>query len=106
MDYKVVLAPRAIDDLRDIVSYVASDRPEAAARLGYALVEKTKLLSVFPFSGRVVPEFGDATIRELVLPPFRIVYRLDEGRRIAGVARFWHGARGDLMPGDIAPSLT
>ncbi len=96
MDFKVVLAPRAIDDLRDIVLYVAPDRPEAAKRLGLALIDKTKLLSQFPFSGRVVPEFGDEMIRELILKPYRIVYRIDEARRLVGISRYWHSARGDF----------
>ena len=96
MDYKVVLAPRAIDDLRDIVLYVAPERPEAAKRLGLALIEKTKVLGSFPLSGRVVPEFGDPSVRELILKPYRIVYRIDEKTKVVGVARYWHGARGEL----------
>lgn len=99
MDYKVVLSPRAIDDLRDIVLYVAPDRPEAAKRLGLALIDRTKVLGAFPLSGRVVPEFGDPSIRELVLKPYRIVYRVDAEARVVGVARYWHGARGEF---DIA----
>ena len=47
MDYKVVLAPRAIDDLRDIVLYISPDSPVAAERLGLALIEKTRVLGVF-----------------------------------------------------------
>jgi plasmid stabilization system protein ParE len=47
MDYKVVLAPRAVADLRDIVCYVAPDRPEAAKRLGLALIERTNHLASF-----------------------------------------------------------
>lgn len=101
MDYKVVLAPRAIDDLRDIVLYVAPDRPEAAKRLGLALLEKTKILGSFPLSGRVVLEFGDPLIRELILKPYRIVYRIDEKAKIVGVARYWHGARSDLGFEDV-----
>jgi plasmid stabilization system protein ParE len=96
MDYKVVLAPRAIEDLRDIVLYVAPDRPEAAKRLGMALIEQTKVLASFPFSGRVVPEFDDRLIRELILKPYRIVYRVDDTSRVVGVARYWHAARSDL----------
>ena len=42
MDYKVVLAPRAIDDLRAIVLYLTPDRPDAAKRLGLALIEKAQ----------------------------------------------------------------
>jgi toxin ParE1/3/4 len=60
------------------------------------LIEKTKVLGIFPLSGRVVPEFGDRLIRELILKPYRIVYRIDEAAKVVGVARYWHGARGDL----------
>jgi toxin ParE1/3/4 len=96
MDYKVVLAPRAIDDLRDIVLYVAPDRPDAAKRLGLALIERTKILGQFPLSGRIVPEFANPHIRELILRPYRIVYQVDHVAKIVGVARYWHGARGEL----------
>ena len=101
MDYKVVLAPRAIDDLRDIVLYVAPDRPDGAKRLGFALIGKTKVLGSFPFSGRVVPEFDNRLIRELILKPYRIVYRVDEVSKLFGVARYWHGARGELGFEDV-----
>lgn len=101
MDYKVVLAPRAIADLRDIVLYVAPDRPEAAKRLGLALIDKTKVLGRFPHSGRVVPELAEPSIRELILQPYRIVYRIDEEAKIVGVARYWHGARGELGSADV-----
>jgi len=37
-------------------------------------------LADFPESGRVIPEFGVATLREVIDSPFRIVYRLDAER--------------------------
>jgi plasmid stabilization system protein ParE len=101
MDYRVVLAPQAIEDLRGIVVYVAVDRPEAADRLVRALIAKAKSLAEFPLQGRVVPEFGVPAVRELILAPFRIVYRIDEKANSVGIARFWHGARGYLTEGDI-----
>ncbi len=101
MDYKVVLAPRAIDDLRDIVIYITPDRPDAAQRLGLALIEKTKVLGDFPFAGRIVPEFKERLIRELILTPYRIVYRIDETAKVVGVARYWYGARDALESDDL-----
>jgi toxin ParE1/3/4 len=82
MDYKVVLAPRAIEDLQEIVLYIIPDSPAAAERLGLALIEKTKVLGSYPYSGRMVPEFGDRSIRELILKPYRIVYRVDDDTRV------------------------
>jgi toxin ParE1/3/4 len=96
MDYQVVLSPRAIEDLRDIVLYIAPDRTAAAQRLGLALIEKTKVLAAFPLSGRIVPEFGNQRIRELILSPYRIVYRVNDASKTIEVARYWHGARGGL----------
>jgi len=101
MDYKVIVAPRAIDDLRDIVRYIAPDRPETAKRVGMTLIERTKVLAVFPFSGKVVPEFNDRLIRELTLRPYRIIHRINENQKVIGIARFWHGARGALEQDDI-----
>jgi toxin ParE1/3/4 len=101
MDYEVIIAPRAIEDLKDIVLYILPDRPEAATRLARALVERVKVLAHFPFSGRKVPEFDHPMIRELILRPYRIVYRVDEEKKQVGVARFWHGAQHSLAPDDI-----
>jgi toxin ParE1/3/4 len=101
VDYKIIVAPRAISDLRDIVLYISPDRPDAARRLGYALIEKTKALAAFPRSGGVVREFADDKIRQLVLPPYRIIYRIDDPARVVGVARFWHGAQSNLSSLDL-----
>ena len=101
MDYEVIIAPRAVEDLKDIVLYILPDRPEAAKRLALALVQRTKVLGQFPFSGRKVPEFDHPLIRELILRPYRIVYRVDEAKKQVGVARFWHGAQHSLAPDDI-----
>jgi toxin ParE1/3/4 len=44
-------------------------------------------LTDYPESGRVVPEFGIARLREVIHPPFRIVYRVDKDR--ARIVRVW-----------------
>ena len=36
-------------------------------------------LGMFPESGRVVPERNTKDIREIIVPPYRIVYRLSPG---------------------------
>jgi hypothetical protein len=48
-------------------------------------------MRTFPKSGRVVPEFDDSSIRELIVPPFRVVYKLDKTR--ATVVRVWRSER-------------
>lgn len=81
-------------DLRDIVRYISLDSPERAVGFGQFLVSSTKRLADFPEMGRVVPEFDDPCIREIVVRSYRVIYRLDHADCRVDVARFWHGARG------------
>ena len=46
--------------------------------------------------GRVVPEFGQSFLRELIHPPFRIVYRHDT--KHVRIVRIWRSER--LLPVD------
>jgi plasmid stabilization system protein ParE len=96
MDYQVILSPKAVGDLEAIVRYVALSSPEAARALGQRLLDKTKELSQFPLRGQKVPEFNDPTIRQLVLKPYRIVYRVEEDKKRVSIARFWHTSQENL----------
>jgi toxin ParE1/3/4 len=40
------------------------------------LIAATDRLVQFPESGRTGPEFEDTAVREVIRPPYRIVYRL------------------------------
>ena len=94
MDYQVVLSPSARADLRDIVRYISFDAPDRALEFGLFLVSRTRLLAHSPQLGRIVPEFEDPFIREIVVRSYRVVYRLDDSRCLVEVIRFWHAARG------------
>ena len=55
MDYKVILSPRAIQDLNEIVRYISFDDSVAAERFGYALIDAALSLATLPERGRLVP---------------------------------------------------
>lgn len=42
------------------------------------ILESTRMLSEFPYSGRTVPELGIKTIRELLIYSFRLIYQVRE----------------------------
>jgi plasmid stabilization system protein ParE len=44
-----------------------------------------------PLSGRIVPEFNVEHLREIIHPPFRIVYRFD--RKRVRIVRIWRSER-------------
>jgi toxin ParE1/3/4 len=94
MDYRVVLSPSARADLRNIVRYISFDAPDRALQFGMFLISRTRLLAQSPKLGRIVPEFEDSLIREIVVRSYRVVYRLDDGRHLVEIVRFWHAARG------------
>jgi len=57
-------------------------------------VAHTRTLENFPRIGRVVPEFQIETLRELVHGSYRIIYEIDDEKKLIAAARFWHAARG------------
>jgi toxin ParE1/3/4 len=61
---------------------------------GYELISETDRVQEFPEFGRIVPEYRNANIREIIFRPYRIVYRVDHDRKLCEIARIWHSARG------------
>jgi hypothetical protein len=45
-------------------------------RSGYELTSVTDQLQLFPEQGRIVPEYRNPDLREIIFQPYRIVYRL------------------------------
>lgn len=75
MDCKVILSPRAIQDLGEIVRYISFKNPQAAEQFGYSLIDAALSLKNLPERGHLVPEFDDGVTRELLYGRYRIVYR-------------------------------
>jgi addiction module RelE/StbE family toxin len=76
---KLIWSPQALRDLEAIRDYVATDSPRYAALVVERIVQGVERLSGFPESGRVVPERNDPQLREVIVRPYRVVYRLRPG---------------------------
>lgn len=94
MDYEVEFSPESAEDLKSIVSYIAIDNPTRAESYGNQLVDRALAVKNIPRKGRIVPEFGNPNIRELIEGNYRIVYRIRDAEAIIDVLRFWHAAQG------------
>jgi plasmid stabilization system protein ParE len=81
----------ALADLRSIRGYVARERPQTAKRLGRRIEERVLALREHPDLGRTVPELPETGYRELIEPPYRIVY--DVARDRIEVLRVWDSRR-------------
>jgi toxin ParE1/3/4 len=91
MAHRVVWSRRASQDLEAIADYIAADSPTYAGIVVKKVVNQTKSLSLFPRSGRKVPEFDNEDIRELLVYSYRIIYRLQESEVV--IAAVIHGKR-------------
>ncbi len=82
----------AVKDLDAIRSwYTEQQVPAVGEKLLREIISQVERLGPFPESGRIVPEFGIVNLREIIHPPFRIGYRLDESK--VRVVRVWRSAR-------------
>lgn len=73
---QITWTPDAREDLAAIHKDIVQDAPSAAAALILRLIDSVSRLGEFPESGRVVPEFGVRSLRELIVGSYRVVYRL------------------------------
>jgi plasmid stabilization system protein ParE len=82
----------AVDDLEEIRRHYGElSVPEAAEWFLAEIFKNIEKLRRFPMAGRVVPEFGVEFLRDVVVAPFRVVYRVDPGR--VRVVRIWRSER-------------
>lgn len=95
--YTISFAASAVSDLEEIREWYTEQLvPEVGERLIREVIAQVERLADFPESGRIVPEFGIVPLREIIHPPFRIVYRLDDLR--VRVVRVWRSERLLKMP--------
>ncbi len=79
--YKVVWTGIAESDLKDIIGYIAVDSLENALKILVKIKNNASSLYCMPERCRIVPELKDQGIfqyRELVVPPWRIMFRISD----------------------------
>ena len=91
MGCRIIFSPQAIEDLETIVRFIARNNPEAAKRVGDALIDRVAILRDFPELG---PKFLKRPgIRKLVSRPYLIFYRHREKENAIEILRYWHGSQ-------------
>ncbi len=95
----VRISRSALADLEAIQDwYLQQGIAEIGLRLSRDILERIQLLETHPELGRIVPEFSSPSLRELIHPPFRIVYRHEHDR--VQVIRVWRSERLLQLPDD------
>lgn len=78
----IVWSQAALDDLTNIRDYIALTSPRYAAIVAERLLESVERLAAFPESGRVVPELGEPTVREVIHGAYRLMYEVRAPDRV------------------------
>ena len=79
--YKIIWTSVAENDLKNIIEYNSVDSPQNAIKILEKIKKKASNLYTLSERGRIVPELqgqGILQYRELVIPPWRLIYRIDE----------------------------
>ncbi|MBA3029060.1 MAG: type II toxin-antitoxin system RelE/ParE family toxin [Desulfobacteraceae bacterium] len=79
--YQVAWAAVAKNDLKQIIEYIAQDSPDNASQILNKIKQKASDLYAMPDRGKIVPELKDQgihTYRELIVAPWRIIYRISD----------------------------
>lgn len=67
---------QARDDLVHIFVHVARYSRPRARKLVERLRRTEQLTEEHPLIGRIVPEFDAVNIREVIMPPYRVIYQV------------------------------
>ena len=88
----ITFAASAIKDMEDLQAYYTGEGvPEVGKRLTTEIIARVERLGAHPLSGRMVPEFHVEQLREIIYPPFRIVYRHEKNK--VRIVRIWRSER-------------
>jgi len=88
---EIVWSHLATADLESIVEHIFRDSEFYAATVARELVAAARSLATLSERGRVVPEYENPTIREIIVRRYRLIYRVHSDR--VEVLRIIHGAR-------------
>ena len=75
--FQVLWTVGAVNDLSDIVSYIASDRSLTSQNVYRLIKEKCQTLALFPEQGKIsseLKELGLTRYREIIVDVWRILY--------------------------------
>ena len=75
---RIVWSHAAAKQLRAIEAYLAQSSEPYAKRIVDRITNRTKQIAKFPRSGRIVPDFTEDSIREVIEPPYRVIYEIRE----------------------------
>ena len=73
---KIIWSPQSLQDIAAIGNYIALDSPRYASIVVENIFTSAENISLFPESGRKVPEFNQINVREIFYKNYRVIYEI------------------------------
>ena len=73
---RVLWTPLARQRLTEIEKHIAQDNRQATRRLSLRLVSRSMTLAEAPLLGKRLPQYSSDDVRELLIRPFRLIFRV------------------------------
>ena len=93
MAYRLNFTQRALTDLAELISHIAEDDEDAAARFGDSLLDHVELLKRFPRMGEGIRK--RTRVRKLTHSPVAVYYRIRENQRVIEIVHIRHSSRSE-----------
>ena len=87
---EIVWTNQALRKLNKFVDYIARDNLVTAEKWALKLIERTDQLMEQPESGRIVPEYNELNLRELIFGNYRVIYRIRKEHNTIYIQTVWH----------------
>ncbi|MSR47200.1 MAG: type II toxin-antitoxin system RelE/ParE family toxin [Planctomycetes bacterium] len=94
MAFELTWSSAASEDLAEFHAFILRDSLMYAVGCVQRVINKAESLAEMPERGRVVPEYADPAVREVIVGNYGLVYRI--WADIIGIVGVIHGAR--VMP--------
>lgn len=88
----IVWTEISTQDLKEIFDFIAEDSIRYATITSNKIYQRTQLVAQNPYVGRIVPEYNEKSIREVIEGNYRIIYRVKNALRV-DILRVYHSAR-------------
>lgn len=89
---RIIWSSQARADLKAIADYISVDSKYYAKLQVIKLRNRTNILKDNPCAGRLVPEFNNEALRELISGNYRIIYKLSKDD-VIHIITIHHSAR-------------
>lgn len=90
-EVKIIWSEESLNDVEEIISFISKDSEFFAMNFASKIIDAVDTLKIFSDIGRVVPEYDNVKIREILYRNYRIVYKIDE--KVVEILTVFHGSK-------------